>query len=219
MQQGPDAIINAQQVQTANVKKRPIHALDEFPSVISNSQPPPPNRDTMSIGVSELSTPALADRITGKTRTSFEQTRADSFNRLDRAHCPPLPKGDHAAWISVQAKPSKPKKDQKKEPCEEMTCENMARLLHTAIDMVYEMGRLPKADADSKIRNICQAPKYRKVFGTVLRLAHACLACGGVNETEISNGKLFPRKIPVPEDRSSRCECLKVNQPNKHYKG
>ncbi|KAJ3242263.1 hypothetical protein HDU78_001465 [Chytriomyces hyalinus] len=84
--------INTQQVETANVKKRKITAMGEpLPSVISNSQLPPSNRDPTSIGVSELSKPALADRIPGKPGTSFEQTRAFSFNRLDRVHCPPLP--------------------------------------------------------------------------------------------------------------------------------
>ncbi|KAJ3395766.1 hypothetical protein HDU80_010201 [Chytriomyces hyalinus] len=149
----PDAI-STQQVETANVKKRKIHASGEpFPSVISNSQPPPPNRDPTSIGVSELSQPALADRIPGKPGKAFEQTRAFSFNRLDRAHCPPLPKNDDAA--------------------------------------------------------------YRSFFGTVLRLAHACLTCGGVNETEIAHKVLTSRKDPKESDRSLPCAC----PSSKHHKG
>ncbi|KAJ3266702.1 hypothetical protein HDU77_010809 [Chytriomyces hyalinus] len=202
--------INTQQVETANVKKRKIPAMGEpLPSVISNSQIPPSNRDPTFIGVSELSKRALADRIPGKPATAFEQTRAFSFNRLDRVHCPPLPNNDDAEWISVQAKTTISGKKDSKEPCEEMTCESGARLLHTGLDKLYQMGLLPKDEADWMFRNIFGPRRYRAFVATVMRMSHACLRCRGVKETEIGHKRLTTRKRPKKLDRSLPCTCGK----------
>ncbi|KAJ3244720.1 hypothetical protein HDU77_009750 [Chytriomyces hyalinus] len=101
------------------------------------------------------------------------------------------------------------------ETYEEITFNNVAKLLHTLIDALYAMHATDgMPDLDLIVRKTISLDHYQRLFGIALILQHLCLECGGMREAVIGHCKLrFKGDSP-------QCICPHIVRPKKRmHKG